>query len=500
MLNILFYWIAIPYGLVLMGDILDSHLPLPFSLDASLFSVFGSVTMTLGLILSVWATSYFLVDGLGFPISAIPPKRLVRCGPYSFVRHPVYIGFMLFTIGLSLLVRSEWCFVSSLLLSSLIVFYTLSLEEKKLSEIYGKEYDEYRRSVGAFLPLGRYRSSNCPPPLYVFFYTFGHFVMPLFYKVDVEKRCEVPLRGVVLVSNHVSYLDFAFLLYAVKGYARFPISSQHFRKHEKFYRSVGCFPIKRYAPDMKAIRNMVKILSEGGRVGIFPEAERSWDGRFLGFKEGFDRLILKFPKPYIGVRLEKVHLYFPRWSRKFRRGRIRVVIDSFNDVEELKEFLSKPSVNEEDVYPSYEGIEYYLYLCPKCGRMMSLKGSKDRVKCENCDFELIKPKVGKLWEIHDELKSHLSLPLEEDVILLDEDGKKGERSKIRLDSFGNLIIGERKMNLSELKSMIVEGVKDIYLFDGEKLIGFKLLKSSALMWQEVISDMAVSLNLSFQTR
>ncbi len=497
-LNIVFYWILIPYSLVLLGRFLDGIFQASLSPEFSL--VLGLPMFILGISISICATAYFITDGLGLPISGLSPKKLVKCGPYSFLRHPVYSGFILFTLGLTILKRSIWGLILSIVLSISIVLYAVIFEERKLMKIYGVEYEEYRKKVGSFIPRGRYGYENCPPPLFVFFYIFGHIIMPFFYKVEIERRCEVPLKEVVLVSNHVSYLDFAFLLYAVKGYARFPVSSQHFRKHEMFYRSVGCFPIKRYEPDMKAIKNMMKILNEGGRIGIFPEAERSWDGRFLGFKEGFDKLLSKFPKPYVGVRLEKVHLYFPRWSKRFRSGRIKVVVEKFEDVRKLEEFLSKPSVDMNDTYPSYDGVEYYLYLCPKCGGVMSIRGSKEGIRCEKCDFKISKPTVGELWDLHDEMKKHLSLPIEDEVIMLDEIGRRMDGSKVTLDSSGILTLREEKIDVRNLKSMIVEGVRDVYLLEGGRLLGFRLLKTSALMWQEVISDLMSSKTSSFQTR
>ena len=38
----------------------------------------------------VWALRQFVVEGRGTPSPAAPPVRLVRGGPYRFLRHPQY--------------------------------------------------------------------------------------------------------------------------------------------------------------------------------------------------------------------------------------------------------------------------------------------------------------------------------------------------------------------------------------------------------------------------
>ncbi len=77
-------------------------------------------------------------------------KRLITSGVYGFVRHPLYLGGMLFFWGnpvMTLMDLAGSAFVSAyLILGS-------RLEEGKLLEEFGEEYEEYQSRVSAFLPV-----------------------------------------------------------------------------------------------------------------------------------------------------------------------------------------------------------------------------------------------------------------------------------------------------------------------------------------------------------
>jgi protein-S-isoprenylcysteine O-methyltransferase Ste14 len=70
---------------------------------------------------------------------------VVSSGPYRWVRHPMYAGFVLFTLATSLLLGSRTGLVGSALLSALVAVRAV-LEERVLrAELEG--YDDYARRV-----------------------------------------------------------------------------------------------------------------------------------------------------------------------------------------------------------------------------------------------------------------------------------------------------------------------------------------------------------------
>ena len=78
--------------------------------------------------------------------------QLIRCGPYGIVRHPIYSGFMLATLGTAI-AFGEW---SGLLAFVLIVTawgYKARLEENVMAEQFGTEYERYRQRVKGLIPF-----------------------------------------------------------------------------------------------------------------------------------------------------------------------------------------------------------------------------------------------------------------------------------------------------------------------------------------------------------
>ena len=72
-------------------------------------------------------------------------------GVYSYVRHPQYAGLFLVTVNFLL----QWPSITTLVMWPILMFsyYRLALrEEKDVEKIFGKQYEEYRKRVPAFIP------------------------------------------------------------------------------------------------------------------------------------------------------------------------------------------------------------------------------------------------------------------------------------------------------------------------------------------------------------
>jgi len=66
------------------------------------FPVMGDVVAGLGLIVMLWGMWDIWSRGKGLPMNAFPPERLVTGGIYAWVSHPIYVGFVLACLGVSL--------------------------------------------------------------------------------------------------------------------------------------------------------------------------------------------------------------------------------------------------------------------------------------------------------------------------------------------------------------------------------------------------------------
>lgn len=76
---------------------------------------------------------------------------LVQSGPFAFVRHPLYLGNMLLTLGLGAAAPlAGWIFIFAT--TALFVGALIRYEEHGLADRHGSAYDAYRRSVPRLVP------------------------------------------------------------------------------------------------------------------------------------------------------------------------------------------------------------------------------------------------------------------------------------------------------------------------------------------------------------
>lgn len=94
---------------------------------------------------------YRLATGGGGPGMSVLPERLVTSGPYRFTRNPMYLGHLIFMLGLALTFRS-WL-AGALLLFHCFWFHQRALEdEAQLQRLFGEAYDVYAARVKRWIP------------------------------------------------------------------------------------------------------------------------------------------------------------------------------------------------------------------------------------------------------------------------------------------------------------------------------------------------------------
>ena len=86
--------------------------------------------------------------------------RLATTGPYRWIRHPQYVGFIVIMVGFLV----QWPTFLTLLMFPLLVAMYVRLarrEEHELRERFGAAYDQYAAGTPAFVPsLGRLVSTH----------------------------------------------------------------------------------------------------------------------------------------------------------------------------------------------------------------------------------------------------------------------------------------------------------------------------------------------------
>ena len=81
-------------------------------------------------------------------------NRLVTSGPFGHVRNPLYLGNFLLSFGLMIISWAWMPWMAFLFISLFAIQYgfIVHLEEDYLSQRFGKQYADYRRSVHRWIP------------------------------------------------------------------------------------------------------------------------------------------------------------------------------------------------------------------------------------------------------------------------------------------------------------------------------------------------------------
>jgi acyl-[acyl-carrier-protein]-phospholipid O-acyltransferase/long-chain-fatty-acid--[acyl-carrier-protein] ligase len=132
------------------------------------------------------------------------------------------------------------------------------------------------------------------------------------YRVRVHGREHVPAKGpALLVCNHVSYLDWLFLLVAQRRFIHFVIFAGWTRRWglRHLLRWAGVIPIDASAGPraiVQSLRLASDALARGEVVCIFAEGRFTRTGFLLPFHRGFEQIVKRTPAPVIPVCLEQV--------------------------------------------------------------------------------------------------------------------------------------------------------------------------------------------------
>jgi len=113
----------------------------------------GIFLTSLGVAFAIWAR-YSLGQFWSARVTLKVDHQLIRSGPYAYVRHPIYTGLLLATVGTAFVV-GEWRAVVAVFLTLVAFSHKARKEEALLSSEFGDQYQEYRRHTGFLTPRFR---------------------------------------------------------------------------------------------------------------------------------------------------------------------------------------------------------------------------------------------------------------------------------------------------------------------------------------------------------
>ncbi len=103
-------------------------------------------------IIILFSAGYLAKTGLNIVFGEIREEpSVIKKGVFGVVRHPIYLGSILFYLGLLIFTFS---IMATIIWIIIIAFYCFisKHEEKLLLEKYGKDYEDYMREVPMLIP------------------------------------------------------------------------------------------------------------------------------------------------------------------------------------------------------------------------------------------------------------------------------------------------------------------------------------------------------------
>ena len=98
------------------------------------------------------ASSSALGKNWSFEARMRTDHQLIRHGPYARVRHPIYLGMLLFLLGLAVALGHWVQLVVALPLFLVGTSIRTKLEDRLLEDQFGKEFEVYARTTPALIP------------------------------------------------------------------------------------------------------------------------------------------------------------------------------------------------------------------------------------------------------------------------------------------------------------------------------------------------------------
>lgn len=100
----------------------------------------------------LWWVFASIGENISETILTKPNHRLVRSGPYRWIRHPLYTGALTTFFALGVIASNG--FIAGLIVIAAVLFRTIVIprEEEQLIAKFGEEYLVYQKSTGRMLP------------------------------------------------------------------------------------------------------------------------------------------------------------------------------------------------------------------------------------------------------------------------------------------------------------------------------------------------------------
>lgn len=249
-------------------------------------------------------------------------------------------------------------------------------------------------------------------PPYVIYNVLGRIWKLLFFKkygihVTYETDVRKEKRPHILISNHTSRMDYIFTGTPIlpKTYNFVAGYNEFFRSHLKgVFGLLQIIPKKNFTPDFYTIKEVSRIVKQGGNVLIYPEGMNSISGANQPVAIGTGKFLKHFKLPVYYSYIQGGHLTCPKYTLNESPGRVDVTIGKMFEVEDLEKMSAEEIedyINEKLYQDDYkwnkihkykyntngkaaDGLHDLLFWCPKCGKQLTMHSENNLIKCTAC--------------------------------------------------------------------------------------------------------------------
>lgn len=169
-----------------------------------------------------------------------------------------------------------------------------------------------------------YESSTA---MYDFCRSCARFIGTMCQDLKVYDAKNVPLKGgVVLVSNHQSFVDPAYIAAKLPRVLSFLAKSELFKPPVFGWgiRQCNAFPVRQGAGDVGAMKASIALLQAGRALLVFPEGSRTPDGEIQPIAGGAALVIKRAKVPVVPVAIEGGFDVWPAHQLLPRTGKVRI--------------------------------------------------------------------------------------------------------------------------------------------------------------------------------
>lgn len=332
---------------------------------------------------------------------------------------------------------------------------------------------------------------------------FLRLFLKLKYNTKIFKY-KLPKEPHLILSNHLTILD-PFIVSVCFNTPIYFMASEDLSS-SKYGKLLTYFfnPIykAKSKSDLGAVKDCLRVVKGGGNICIFPEGNRSYDGKLCHITDSIAKMVKLLKVPVVLFNIKGGYGTDPRWCIKGRRGasygRVRRVL-SKEEIQELSneelynliiKELSVPQVPTTIKYKSKEnalGLERILYICPKCGKLHQLYSEGNYINCKACGLKVkyneylkfecedLDFKFNYVYEWYEFQKEYVSKFTLNDNFTYSDEGvtiftvEKGSvRKALTTDTLimnNNLIkIGDIEFNLNEIENITILGKHKMNLY------------------------------------